>query len=453
MKTILIANFHPFVTRNILDSGVLDLLAKDNKVIIAVPKHKEGYFKKIYESGSVVVESVDTEVVYNERKNIFFERIAELLLDTNVKKYHKMVLREKTGKNIKYYISILITKTFGHSTLFKRLFRFLDNLIVQTAVFDSIFDKHKPDVVFATDIFNNIEALLLRLAKRKGITDVGMVRSWDNTTTKTFLRTLPSKVIVQNEVMKEEMVRLHHVREKTILLSGITQYEVYLTHKPMDRDAFCRKLGLDPKKRIILVSPASDYFSDTDWQLCEILKRLYHEKKVPQNIQFLIRPHPYNDTDLSRFKSDENFVIDYPIAEYTSERHKEKELGQANLDHLADTLYHSALLINVISSIIIDAMAYDKPVITVGFDGWEKHVPFTRSLARWQTEECVIHFLSQGASPHVRNIDELSHWINTYLEKPGTHKAERKRLLDLHSWKFDGKAADRIATYVGEAML
>src|SRR5438132_851155 len=53
-RTIFITDFHLFITRNILDSGILDMLAKDARVVIFVHKYKEAYFKELYEKGSVV---------------------------------------------------------------------------------------------------------------------------------------------------------------------------------------------------------------------------------------------------------------------------------------------------------------------------------------------------------------------------------------------------------------
>ena len=43
---VFLSNFHPYVTKNTLNSGVLDVLASQSKFIILVSKEKEEYFKQ-----------------------------------------------------------------------------------------------------------------------------------------------------------------------------------------------------------------------------------------------------------------------------------------------------------------------------------------------------------------------------------------------------------------------
>src|SRR3989344_4672987 len=116
-KTIFLTNFHPFVTKNTLNSGVLDSLSRRAKVVIFVFKDKEDYFKKIYEKGNVVVEGIYLQRETEAFRNRIFARMAEWLLDTNVMRFHKMEALEKVGRPIKYYISLVFTKLFAHINL------------------------------------------------------------------------------------------------------------------------------------------------------------------------------------------------------------------------------------------------------------------------------------------------------------------------------------------------
>lgn len=55
-KTIFITSFHPLISRNILSSGILDVLVKNNiKVVIIAPKNKESFFKENFERDDVIV--------------------------------------------------------------------------------------------------------------------------------------------------------------------------------------------------------------------------------------------------------------------------------------------------------------------------------------------------------------------------------------------------------------
>ena len=87
-------------------------------------------------------------------------------------------------------------------------------------------------------------------------------------------------------------------------------------------------------------------------------------------------------------------------------------------------------------------------MVTINFDGWEKpeDVPFLRSLPRrWRSEDNQISWMSFGMTPLVNNKEELAEWINRYLEDPSLDRDKRKAFREAYCWKFDGKAAERIA--------
>ncbi len=455
MKTIFLSNFHPFVTKNILNSGVLDNLAKKARVVLFVFKDKENYFRDIYQKDNVIVEGIDLNQEIRSGRNKFFIRMAEWLLDTNVMKFHKMEALKKVGNRPKYYFSLVFTKIFAPITPFKKFIRWLDYKLNNPRPFQVYFDRYNPDIVFVTDVFNDSDSILLKNTKYLGIKTVAMLRSWDNTTAVGYLRFIPDKLIVHNEVMKKDMLRYHNISENIICLSGIPQFEKYLEMKPSPRDDFYKKIGADPNKRLILFAPAGHFFIDTDWQTCQILKDLYKEKKIPQDVQFIIRLHPFLPVDLSKFVPDENFIIDAPGPAKPSQLEKGKKEGELDnetfFQHIFDSLHYSSLIINSMSSIIIDVSIFDKPLITINFDGWEKpkDVPFLRSLPRrWRFEENQISWMSFGMTPLVKNKEELAEWINKYLDDPSLDSDKRKVFKQAYCWKFDGKAAEKIASYV-----
>ena len=187
-----------------------------------------------------------------------------------------------------------------------------------------------------------------------------------------------------------------------------------------------------------------------------MLKDLYHEKKIPQDIQFIIRLHPFLPVDLTRFVPDENFIINVPGPAKPNKLDKDKKEGELDntfFQHIFDSLYHSSLVINSISSIIIDTAIFDKPLITINFDGWENQqkVPFLRSLPkRWRLEENQISWMSFDMTPLVKSKEELAEWINKYLGDPSLDRDKRKAFKDTYCWQFDGRAAERISSTILE---
>lgn len=448
MQKIFITCFQPFVSRNILNSGVLDgLLNKKCKIYLFVPIAKEEYFRKNFKTVTVI--GIDTPIQLG-RKERLLKAFSDLSLDTNTKRFHKLIEYEN-GKNIfKYILKSVATKTISHVPGTRKMYRYTDYHLGNKDFFNKYFDKYKPDIVFATNIYGDEDVAMVREAKSRSIKTVGMVLSWDNNTSKTLQRIIPDIQIVQNEVIAEESQRLHSVPEEIIRISGIPHYDMYLNYKPsVLREVFFADMGLDPNKKTILISPAGEKFIDSDSQILNIIKDGYNKGLIEKNVQFLVRLHPTNKVNLSDFVADNNFAIDIPGVSFTGIRSKDNELDSKSLDHLKNSLYFSDVVINTLSSMAIDAAVFNKPIITIGFNGYD-NPRFYRSVQLFLEEENMAKLLSVGAMPVVKNKDELIEWINKYIKNKDLLENERRQLVNQQCWRLDNKSKDRIVEYVLE---
>lgn len=448
MRTVFISVFQGFISRNILNTGVLDaFLDRGVRVILFVQKGKEAYYKDIYTDDRIVIEGCDLDRLSTKRDRSFRD-IAELLLDTNTKRFHVQKRYRAHGNRLRYILEHLFIRTFGSWNVCKKVFRWAEDRYNSNTGFDAYFEKYVPDHVFATDIFGPNDVPLLKSARKHHVHSVGMVTSWDNPTTKTQLRIIPDTILVQNNILRDEMISLHAVDPKKLAVVGIAHYEYYKTYTPISREDFCKEMGINPKKKIILVAPAGEKFISTDWQIFEILKKAYHDGEVPSDVHFLIRVHPMNKIKYGDFVPDEHFTIEEPGVTFEGVREKGNELNKEGVNHIIDSIVHSAVVVNIVSSIVIDASVLGTPIVTVNFDGFEENVPITRSVKRFPAEENVAKMLATGGTQVVNSAEELIQAINEYLEHPGKDSEGRKRLVERQCYKLDGKAPERIVEYV-----
>jgi len=452
MKTIFITSFHSFISKNILDTDALKILSRqeDLKIIIFVPSHKKDFFNKYYKLGNVIFEGINIRKITNSKINTLFSRISFLLIDSHYLWYKKRERLEKSKSlrgYLKYFFEIFFTKFFSNLRIINKIFRFLDFHFSQKNFFKKYFDIFHPDLIFATDIFNDIDAALLREAKYNKIFTVGMVRSWDNAYSKGLLRILPDKVIVNNETVKEEMQILDNVKGKDVFIAGLPQFDNHFSKGWMSREKFFRKIDLDPSKKLILFAPAGNLLSDTDWQICQILKNALDKKLLPSNLQFLVRNHPGHPASFEKFTSDKNFIIETPGVKFEQESIKDTELSPEDIQHLADSIYYSELVIYVASSIGIDTLVFNKPQIIIDFDGWENK-PYIDSVRKYHNEDHMKKLINTGGVRVVKNPEELIFWINKYLENPKIDEVGRKRMMRQQLWKLDGKSGERIAQFI-----
>jgi hypothetical protein len=314
------------------------------------------------------------------------------------------------------------------------------------AHYREITARHQPDVVLATDVFHPTEVLFLQAARVEGLFSIGMVRSWDNTTSKGLLRAWPDRLIVNLDILAEEAARLHDYPRDRIYVSGIPQYDLMFRTQQTPRESFFERIGADPRRRLILFAPAGTLLSDTDWQICELLKRAIQEGALPDDLLVLVRNHPGDPADLEAFVPDEHFLIDEPAVRFAG-RPKGSEFRPQDGVHLVDSIYHAEMLIHVSSSIGIDSLAFDKPQIMLEFDGWERK-DYIESVKRFHHETHMAQFVRTGAASIVRSPAELFESVRRYLQNPGVDAEGRREAARRLICNMDGRAGKRVAEHI-----
>jgi hypothetical protein len=117
------------------------------------------------------------------------------------------------------------------------------------------------------------------------------------------------------------------------------------------------------------------------------------------------------------------------------------------VDHLAHLLHHSAVNLNVASTVSLDAAALDVPVINLSFDG-ERQLEWIRSVRRFHSFHHYRRLLAYGGIRVADSAEECAREVRAYLDDPGRDAEGRKRIVDGHCYRVDGQSARRIAEAV-----
>src|SRR4029077_17441432 len=86
-----------------------------------------------------------------------------------------------------------------------------------------------------------------------------------------------------------------------------------------------------------------------------------------------------------------------------------------NQQHLADTMRHSDVVVNVASTIAIEAAIFDTPVVNVSFDG-EAPSEFARSARRYYRFTHYVNITRHDSVRVAEQPAELVEWVGGYLE-------------------------------------
>ncbi len=448
MRTIFITAFNPFILRNLLATDALAVLKQqpDIRVVALVPDYKADFFRKEIGAPNVIIEGV--ALPSGSRQDAAFRFLGSSLADTETLALHQREQFNRKPRRFRFAVSWVLRNVAGRIPFFKQLVRRLDYLTINKRFFEKNFAQYRPDLVFASDLFNDGDVHLLAEARARGIRTAGMVRSWDNFTTKGMPRLRPDRVIVQNEIMKQEAIRYGAIPLASLFVSGMPQYDRFFVARSggLTREAFFKKIGLDPAKKLILFSPLGKRFSDTDWQVMEILKTAIQSEALPA-AQLLIRFTPNDEVPLGGFVPDEHCYIDCPGRPFHPGIVRDQELTGEDMDWLGDCLRYSNAIVAGGASIAVDGAIFGKPTSVIHFDGFEKK-PYINSVRRFRELTHPKAMIESGAIVSAQSAEELIRSMREFLDNPDRNKTARDRMLAEQCGKLDGKSGARIGKFL-----
>ena len=126
-------------------------------------------------------------------------------------------------------------------------------------------------------------------------------------------------------------------------------------------------------------------------------------------------------------------------------------MTEENRRHLASTMQHSDVIINVASTITIEASIFDTPVVNIAFDG-EAPVRWTESAERYYR---FTHYQDIGKHGAVRVVGSpaaLIDAVGAYLTDPSLDREGRARVVEEQCQFTDGRSAERVAGFVMEEL-
>jgi hypothetical protein len=331
--------------------------------------------------------------------------------------------------------------------------RQLEKLLVRYGVTEQTlawFEKEQPDLLVAMYPFTEPHMVMAAAAKRFGIPTLAFITSWDNITTKGRLVYQYDGYVVWSEQMKEELYEYYpQSRNRLVVVAGSPQYDVFFEPKyRISREDFLGGYGLDPNKQVILYSLGSPHMIREDYGAVEFVERMFHHPELSK-AQIIIRPHPAkNEVTLTAL---EHVRRKYPqIVIQTPHRSWQKLPFQTEESTIewVNTVRHANVVINLSSTMAVDAAIFDRPVVNLDFDP-EPGTP-NRQLVQ-DANHKWDHFkpiAESGGLWMVNNIDEMVTATATYLRQPELHREKRRWIVERVCGKVDGKAGRKMAEAV-----
>ena len=282
---------------------------------------------------------------------------------------------------------------------------------------------HAPDVLLVSPLVAAASEQVdwIKAAQAAGVRTAVGIASWDNLTNKGLLRIEPDAVLVWNDAQRREAHEYHYIHEAKIAVTGAQLFDRWFDRRvTRDRAAFCQRVGLPDDGPFVLFTGSSSFISESGAEVAFVRRWIEALRAsgdpVLAGVNVLMRPHPYNfhrwaDAPLAGQRG----VTVFPRAGYNP-------VDAENRADFFDSLFHSAAVVGINTSAMIEAAIVGRPVLSMlapEFAG---------------TQEGTIHFhhlLPEhgGFLRIAATLDEHVAQLADRLRDPASSRAETARFV------------------------
>ncbi len=454
-KSILLSISDGMVERNLLKTDFFSLLLATGVRVHIVCSNKPyfSYLQKNHASDMVSVHYLPYKI---SRIDALFNLILKHNIHTqtiaDIEYYSLNGIYGHNKISLPIYLGFRILWHLGQFKAWRNFIRYLYRTFDRATYGNTLIHELKPDLIFVPSITPS-DYKLVQQASQLGIPCVQMLKSWDNLTTKTFMAILPDLLVTHNELMKQEAIELDDMPADRVMVTGIPQFDYLNAHKAEliePRDVFYAKLGIDPKKKVVLFSASGDLLSPNDRDYLFILDKAITDGSLPADIHIQVRSHPKFHSSFTGVEALKHVTVEQPFT-YLTEGTRDWVFEDDDVKHWYNSLYHSIVTINVASTMSIDAAVVGRPAICLAFDGYAT-VPEPDSISRYYGREHYLNIMKSGAVALAKNQQELVDAIKEIIDNPDIRKKERERLINEQCYKLDGNASKRLVTLLSKAL-
>ena len=453
MKTIFVTITGGYGIRNILRTDVFKILKskKNLKIVIFTPIFNDKNF--VSEFGG---ENVSFENMWMHRLNLAeraIHKAEDIVFFNTIDHVGTIKMREtmlRSESYFRYILSKTIKKILGKDKNFIIALEKLDALLFgrKYRYFGRLFEEHRPALFFSTDFLNPGEWGLIKIAKSCKVPMISMMANWDHPAKGRLPKS--DKVIVWSEFHKKQLIEYYGYNPQDILVAGIphSDYFVHYRNRFLPKRKLLKKIGAPQNKKLITYTTASAAGASYEQEIIEIICEAIKGSKITHPSHLHVRLHPADDFSRhEKLKKYGDIITFEEPGRFASDVKSIWSPSEEDLIHYANLLYCSDVLVNVASTVTLDAAALDTPIVNVAFDGYKKRKFFEANVRYFKTTHYGALVKTKGVKV-ARNADELIKFINMYLNDSRLDSKKREKIVKEQCYKVDGHVGERIAKYI-----
>lgn len=324
-----------------------------------------------------------------------------------------------------------------HSILLAEKLQFLSfSKNKTTKSYIQLLHEDKPSHVFFTHQRPPFLAPFLYAARQLKIPVSTFIFSWDNLASKGRMLGTFDYFLVWSHLMKEELFYFYpKVSNEKAKVVGTPQFEPYVMDKyKTEKQDFYTKFALEVNQKIICFSCADSSIGANDPVVIRTIANAIRENKIGFPCHFMVRTSPAEGPErFAKIQKDFPEIIwNTPKWILTRENHAEswsqRIPSEEDIKDLRSLLEYVDLNINMCSTMSLDFMLFDTPVINTVFGNPENGLYDDQRFLGYDHFKKVV---DSQAVTIAKNPTELIEQIKEALTNPPARAKERKALIEL----------------------
>lgn len=309
-----------------------------------------------------------------------------------------------------------------------------------TKDYEKLLIENNIDLLFFTHQRPPYIAPLIFAAEKLKLKTSAFIFSWDNLASKGRMAGNFDTYLVWSPLMKSELVHFYQsIKEEDIHIVGTPQFEPYVLERYQStKEEFATNFKIDTSKQTVFFSCGDVSTSPNDPFYIEAIAKGIVENKFCQNINLLVRTSPAEEP--ARFKSLADkypFIIwNYPDWFQARSNHQEnwsQRIPSVNdVKNLRALLEYTDISVNMLSTMSLDNMLFQKPVINSVFGNGENGLKNDQRFFNYAHIKKVI---DGNAIWIAKDEKELIEAINGYLQNPNLKLQEQNNMIQLQIGK------------------
>ena len=467
--------------RYIFQTDIFKSLQKKSDLIIILAKNKDDpFYNNLKSYKNVIIEDYKENECENYLKSSRLHNLLRLSrsfiqnnkFDIATTIGHHTVFLEDYKKMYKkihhrFYLFLINSLVyFGRNIkLIRKLIQKFEGFLFSPKIHFDILEKYKPNIMLVTSLGTfDYDQLFIRQAKKKQIKTVSVILSWDNSTTRGYPSSECDLTITWTDIMKKELITLNDIPAEKIKVGGVAHYDKYFDKNYLHtREELYDILNISTNLDIIFFATKSPNCYISNPYISKLILEEFENGGLPNTYQLIVRMHPI----FYRRKKDKlvfsNFIEEF---EELSKKFNKLTLNQPNIESssinysmpdseiklLASILFHSKLVINVFSTLNIEASIFDTPIINISFEDIieKKYKKARLNINQDLNETHNQRIVKSGGVKMVYRSDDLIPSIINEINHPEKRKNGRKKILDNEVGPHKGFAGKKIAELILE---